>query len=129
MNYYMSKKIKRSFEETVPLVIEALALQGFGIISEINMNEKLKEKLGVDFRKYKILGACNPAYAYKAILEEDKIGVILPCNILIQEMSEELTEVAAVNPVASMSAIDNSKLMEIALEVQQKLKSVIEKLR
>ena len=129
MNYYMSKKIKRSFEEAVQLVIEGLKAEGFGVVSEINMNEKLKEKLAVDFRKYKILGACNPSYAYEALLEEDKIGVILPCNVIIQELSEGVIEVAAVNPVASMSSIDNSKLMKIALNVQQKLKSVIEKLK
>ena len=129
MNYYMSKKIKRSFEEAVQLVIEGLKAEGFGVVSEINMNEKLKEKLGIDFRKYKILGACNPSYAYEALLEEDKIGVILPCNVIIQELSEGVIEVAAVNPVASMSSIDNSKLMKIALDVQHKLKSVIERLK
>jgi len=129
MNYYMSKKIKRSFEEAVQLVIEGLKAEGFGVVSEINMNEKLKEKLGIDFRKYKILGACNPSYAYEALLEEDKIGVILPCNVIIQELSEGVIEVAAVNPVASMSSIDNSKLMKIALNVQHQLKSVIDKLK
>ena len=129
MNYYMSKKIKRSFEEAVQLVIEGLKVEGFGVVSEINMNEKLKEKLGIDFRKYKILGACNPSYAYEALLEEDKIGVILPCNVIIQELSEGVIEVAAVNPVASMSSIDNSKLMKIALNVQHQLKSVIDKLK
>ena len=111
------------------LVTEGLKAEGFGIVSEINMNEKLKEKLGVDFWKYKILGACNPSYAYEALLEEDKIGVILPCNVIIQELSEGVIEVAAVNPVASMSSIDNSKLIKTALNVQQKLKSVIDKLK
>ena len=128
MDYYISKKIAKSFDETEKQVIDELKAEGFGIITQINMDEKLKEKLGVEFRKYRILGACNPSYAYQALLEEDKIGVILPCNVIIQDIKNGLVEVAAVNPVASMSSIDNSKLIKIALDIQQKLKSVIDKL-
>jgi uncharacterized protein (DUF302 family) len=98
------------------------------VLSDIDIHEKLKEKLDVDFRKYKILGACNPAYAYKALQTEDKIGVMLPCNVIIQEKSDGTIEVAAVDPVASMSAIENPELKNIALEIQKKLKNVIDKL-
>jgi uncharacterized protein (DUF302 family) len=98
------------------------------VLTVIDIKEKFREKLGVDFRKYKILGACNPAYAYKALQKEDKIGVMLPCNVIVQETAEGKTEVAAVDPVASMSAINNPELLNIAGEIQKKLKNVIEKL-
>jgi uncharacterized protein (DUF302 family) len=128
MKYYINKKIHSSFEQTVLLVTEALKVEGFGVLTEINIHEKLKEKLGVDFRKYKILGACNPAYAYKALQEEDKIGTMLPCNVIIQELANNEVEVAAVDPVASMLAIENPNLKNIAGEIQKKLKTVIDKL-
>jgi len=105
-----------------------LKKEGFGVLSEINIQEKLKEKLNLDFRKYKILGACNPGYAYKALQLEDKIGVMLPCNVIIQETKNGTIEVAAVNPIVSMSGIENPKLMQIADEIQKKLKTVIDKL-
>lgn len=128
MNYYFSKKVNTTFDVAVDKVINGLKDEGFSVITNIDMDKKLKGNLNVDFRKYKIVGACNPAYAYKALLVEDKIGVVLPCNFIIQELKSNLIEVAAINPVASMSLIDNSKLMEIALEIQQKLKTVISKL-
>src|SRR5659263_77901 len=117
MKYYISKKISADFDQAVLLVTESLKKEGFGVLTEINLQEKLKEKLGVDFRKYKILGACNPAYAYKAFQLEDKIGVMLPCNVIIQETKDGLVEVSAVNPMTSMSGVNNPKLMDIAGEI------------
>lgn|SRR5665648_358990 len=128
MKYYFEKTTNYTFEEAVTKVTEELKKEGFGVLSEIDIHEKLKEKLGVDFRKYKILGACNPAYAYKALQKEDKIGVMLPCNVIIQEKSDGTIEVAAVDPLASMAAIENPELKNIAGEIQKKLKNVIDKL-
>ncbi len=128
MKYYFEKSLKTDFETAVEKTKEALKSEGFGVLSEIDIQEKLKEKLDVDFQRYKILGACNPAYAYKALQKEDKIGVMLPCNVIIQEKSDGTIEVAAVDPVASMSAIKNSELIIIAGEIQNKLINVIEKL-
>ncbi len=128
MEYYFSKTLNVSYDEAVKLTNEALKTEGFGVISEINMHEKLKEKLGVDFKRYKILGACNPPYAYKAFQAEDKIGTMMPCNVLVIEQGQNKTEVAAVNPVASMQAITNPSLGIVALEVTDKLKKVIDKL-
>lgn len=128
MKYYISKKIDATFEQAIDEVKEALAIQGFGVLSEINMQEKLKEKLDVDFRRYTILGACNPAYAYKALQSEDKIGTMLPCNVVVQEMGKNVIEVAAIDPIASMMAIENPKLAKLATEVKGKLEKVIESL-
>jgi uncharacterized protein (DUF302 family) len=128
MNYYFEKTLNCSFEEAAIRVTEALKKEGFGVLTEINLHEKLKEKLGVDFRNYRILGACNPAFAYKALQEEDKIGTMLPCSVIVQQISETQTEVAAVDPVASMQSVKNEKLAAIAIEVQQILKKVMENL-
>jgi len=128
MDYYFAKTLNVSFEEAVKLATEALKNEGFGVISEINMHEKLKEKLGVDFKKYKILGACNPLLAYKALQAEEKIGTMLPCNVLVIEQGQNKIEIAAVNPVASMQAITNPALGNVALEVTNKLKKVIDSL-
>ena len=128
MDYYFAKTLNVSFEEAVKLATEALKNEGFGVISEINMHEKLKEKLGVDFKKYKILGACNPLLAYKALQVEEKIGTMLPCNVLVIEQGQNKIEIAAVNPVASMQAITNPVLGNVALEVTDKLKKVIDSL-
>jgi uncharacterized protein (DUF302 family) len=128
MEYYFSKMISCSFDEAMIRVTDVLKSEGFGIISEIRMHEKLKEKLDVDFKKYTILGACNPAYAYKALQVEDKIGTMLPCNIVVQELSENHIEVAAVNPIASMMSIQNPELIGIAKEVTDKLQLVISRL-
>ncbi|MGQ1911217.1 DUF302 domain-containing protein [Marinifilum sp. RC60d5] len=125
MKYYFEKTLNCSFEEAVKRVTEELKKEGFGVLTEINIHEKLKEKLGVDFRKYRILGACNPAFAYKALQEEDKIGTMLPCNVIVQQISENQTEIAAVDPMASMQSVENEKLAGVANEVQQKLKHVI----
>ena len=128
MEYYFSKMISCSFDEAIIRVTDVLKSEGFGIISEIRMNEKLKEKLDVDFKKYTILGACSPSYAYKALQVEDKIGTMLPCYIVVQELSENHIEVAAVNPIASMMAIQNPALIEIAKDVTDKLQLVISRL-
>ena len=128
MEYYFSKVVNNSYDEVVKITVEALKSEGFGVISEINMHEKLKEKVGVDFKRYKILGACNPLYAYKALQAEDKIGAMMPCNVLVIEQGQNKIEIAAVNPIASMQAIKNPTLGEIALEVTNKLKKVIDSL-
>ncbi len=128
MKYYFEKQLETDFETAVAKSKEALKSEGFGVLSEIDIQEKLREKLGVDFRKYKILGACNPAYAYKALQKENKIGVMLPCNVIIQETADGKIEVAAVDPVASMAAIENPGLKEIAGNIREKLKTVIDNL-
>ncbi len=125
MSYYFSKKINESFEEAVEKVIAVLKSEGFGVLTEIDVKETLKKKLDVDFQKYRILGACNPPFAYQALRVENKIGTMLPCNVIVQEISEGEVEVAAVDPVASMKAIENPALLEIANQVQQKLKKVV----
>ena len=125
MKYYINKTINTGFAQAVVLVTESLKKEGFGVLTEINIQEKLKEKLDVDFRKYKILGACNPAYAYKALQQEDKVGTMLPCSVIIQELGSNEIEVAAVNPLASMMAIENPDLVEIAREIKEKLERAI----
>ncbi len=127
MSYYFSKKITLGFEEAIEKVIDALKSEGFGILTEIDVKETLKKKLNVDFRPYRILGACNPPFAYKALQAEDKVGIMLPCNVIVQE-KENGVEIAAVDPVASMQAIDNPKLGEIANEIRQRLHRVIDSL-
>jgi uncharacterized protein (DUF302 family) len=128
MSYYFSKTVKGSFEEVLEKVTASLKNEGFGILTEIDVKETLKKKLDVNFRRYKILGACNPALAYKAIQVEDKIGTMLPCNVIVQELGEGAIEVAAVDPVASMKAIENQELYGIATQVQEKLKNVVHSL-
>ncbi len=130
MSYYFTKILKsKSFEEAIDLVTEELKKEGFGILTEINVKETLKKKLDVDFRKYKILGACNPPFAYKALLAEDKIGLMLPCNVIVQENNNGETEVSAIDPISSMSAVKNESLGDVAVEVQAKLKKVIDSLK
>lgn len=128
MTYYINKTISGNFEETINTVTEELKKEGFGVLSEIDIQHKLNEKLDVDFRKYKILGACNPESAYKAIQQEDKIGVMLPCNVIVQETGENKVEVAAVNPLASMMAVNNKELKTVAKEIKTKLEKVISSL-
>ena len=111
--------------EVIVKVKEELRKEGFGILTEIDVKNTLKQKLDVDFKKYKILGACNPPFAYKALMAEDKIGTMLPCNVVVQEVSEGVVEVAAIDPVASMQAVENLKLKDISEEIQAKLKKVI----
>jgi uncharacterized protein (DUF302 family) len=126
MSYYFSKTIKASFEEAIDRATESLKKEGFGVLTEIRIHEKLKEKLGVDFNRYTILGACNPAFAYKALLAENKIGTMLPCNVIVQEIGNGEIEVAAVNPIESMKAIENPELGAVAAQVTEMLKRVIE---
>ncbi len=128
MSYYFNKTLNISFEEAIPKIIEELKKEGFGILTEIDVKEAMKKKLDKDFRKYRILGACNPPFAYKALQAEDKIGTMLPCNVIVQETSDGQVEVAAIDPVASMQAVENPVLNEIATDVQEKLKKVIDNL-
>ncbi|MDQ7787917.1 MAG: DUF302 domain-containing protein [Thermodesulfovibrionales bacterium] len=128
MAYYFSKILQMSFDEAVARVTEELKDGGFGILTDIDVQATLKKKLDADFRKYRILGACSPPYAYQALLAEDKIGTMLPCNVIVQEIAEGKVEVAAIDPIASMQAIQNPKLGSIAIEVQAKLKKVIDNL-
>ena len=126
MEYYFSTIIKdKSFEEAREAVTAALKEEGFGILTEIDMKKTLKEKIGADFKRYTILGACNPKYAYKALQDEDKIGVFLPCNVIVEESEGKKIEISIVDPIASMMAVKNDKLRPIAEEVQEKLKRVI----
>lgn len=125
MTYYHSRVLNKSFEDAILAVTEALKKEGFGVLTQINMAEKLREKLNVDFRKYVILGACNPPLAYKALQAENKIGVMLPCNVIIQEKESGQIEIAAIDPIASMAAVGNDTLLLIAEEVSKKLKNAI----
>jgi uncharacterized protein (DUF302 family) len=128
MSYYFSKVIHVSFDKAMSKVIEELRKEGFGILTEIDVKETLKRKLDVTFPNYTILGACNPPFAYRALQAEPKIGVMLPCNVIIQEVDDGKIEVTAVDPLASMQAIHNEALQAIASEIQVKLKKVIEQL-
>src|SRR4030042_4701389 len=126
MSYYFSKTLNVSFDAAIAKVTEALKKDGFGILTEIDVKETLNKKLNVDFRKYRILGACNPPHAYKALQAEDKIGLMLPCNVIVQELPGGRVEVAAIDPVASMAAVDNPQLGEVGQEVRATLKAVID---
>lgn len=128
MSYCFSKKLHVTFEKAITRVIEELKKEGFGILTEIDVTATLKKKLDVDFRNYRIFGACNPPFAYRALLAEPHIGVMLPCNVIVQELETGDIEVAAVDPLASMQTIQNRKLQSIAEEIQLKLKKVIEQL-
>ncbi|MET4724557.1 uncharacterized protein (DUF302 family) [Bradyrhizobium japonicum] len=126
MGYYFSKTLQVGFDEAVRRTTEALKQGGFGIITEIDVTRTFKDKLGVDFRNYRILGACNPQLAYEALQLEDKVGTILPCNVVVQEIAHDRTEIAAIDPVASMQAIENPDLKASAERVQTLLRNVIE---
>ena len=128
MSYYFSAVLSVPFDAAVQRVVEALKQEGFGIITEIDVKDTLKKKINVDFHRYRILGACNPTLAYEALQLEDKVGTMLPCNVIVQEIAQDRTEVAAIDPVASMQAIDNPQLKQAALKVQVKLHKVIESL-
>lgn len=128
MSYYFRKILEISFDDALSRVTEKLKKEGFGVLTEIDVKQTLKKKLDVEFRKYKILGACNPLFAYKALQAEDKIGLMLPCNVIVQEVSEGEVEVAAIDPVASMQAIDNENLRGVAEQVRAKLQKVIQSL-
>ena len=130
MSYYFNTLLKgKGFEVAIELVTSELKKEGFGVLTEIDVKETLKNKIDVDFKKYKILGACNPHFAHKALQSEDKIGVFLPCNVIVEEHENGEVEVSAVDPIASMSPVKNEALGSLAMEVQQKLIKVIENLK
>ena len=126
MSYYFSRLVDLGFDEAIEKVKEELKKEGFGVLTEIDVKATLKKKLDVDFRNYRILGACNPAFAYKALQNERMIGAMLPCNVIVQEAEGGKTEVAAIDPLASMQAVENPALGEIAEEVRSKLKAVVD---
>lgn len=125
MDYHISKTLAGDFDDVVDRATEALAAEGFGVLTQIDVKATLKKKLDVDFRNYLILGACNPGYAHQALLAEDKVGTMLPCNVVVQERDGGEIEVSAVDPIASMASIENPELGEMANEVQAKLRKVI----
>ncbi len=124
--YYYARTIADSMDQVIERTTAALKDEGFGVLTEIDVQQTLKKKLDVDFRPYRILGACNPEYAHKALTAEDKIGTMLPCNVIVQSLGEGRTEVAAVDPVASMSSVDNPGLAPIAGEIRDRLRRVID---
>lgn len=125
MSYYFNKILMINFEQAISVVTEELKKEGFGILTEIDVKATLKSKLDVDFQQYRILGACNPSYAYQALQAEPHIGTMLPCNVIVQELEDGRVEVAAVDPLASMQAIENEALQSIAEVIRLKLKKVI----
>jgi len=128
MEYYLTKKVEGDFDEIIENIIELLATHGFGIITRIDVDQTLKNKLDVDFRRYKILGACNPRFAHEALLKEDKIGVMLPCNIIIQEHDDGSIEVSTINPANSFGMLNNPGLNNFADHVKNILTDVLNKL-
>ena len=125
MSYYFNKKIVGSFDDIIEKTVATLKEEGFGVLTDIDVKATLKKKLNVEFRNYRILGACNPPFAFKALQAEDKIGTMLPCNVIVQEASDGKIEIAAIDPFASMQAVDNPELGEIANQIREKLKNVI----
>ncbi len=128
MSYYFARTLEISFNAAVDKVVAQLKTEGFGVLTTINIRDTLKSKLGVEFPRYVILGACNPALAFEALQVENKAGTMLPCNVVVRDAGDGRTEVAAVDPVSSMLAIDNPKLLKVATSVQAKLAKVIEAL-
>ncbi len=128
MRYYFSTRVNGKFQDVIDKVTGALKEEGFGVLTEIDVKATLKKKLDVDFRPYTILGACNPPFAYKALQTEPKIGTMLPCNVVVEEVEPNVCEVTAVDPIASMTAIQNPQLEEIASQIRDKLKRIIESL-
>ena len=128
MSYYFAKTLDLPFAEAIQRVTEGLAAKGFGVLTTIDVRATMKKKLDVDFRPYTILGACNPQFAYQALQNEDKIGTMLPCNVVVQEIGGGKVEVAAVDPVASMAAVGNPNLVSVAGHVRDLLKQVVAEL-
>lgn len=128
MSYYFAKSLQTGFDDAVHRTLDALKREGFGVITEIDVKDTFSKKIGVEFRNYRILGACNPALAHEALKLEDKVGTMLPCNVVVQDVGNGRTEVAAIDPVASMQAIENPRLKQAAERVQEKLKRVIDTL-
>jgi uncharacterized protein (DUF302 family) len=128
MTYYFAKTLETGFDDAVKRTLDALKREGFGIITEIDVKDTFKKKIGIEFRNYRILGACNPKLAHEALQIEDKVGTMLPCNIVVQEVGPGKTEVAAIDPVASMQAISNPRLTQAAERVQEMLRKVVDAL-
>ena len=126
--YYFGKTVELSFDDAIVRVTEELKKEGFGVLTEIDMQATLKKKLDVDFRPYKILGACNPPFAYKALQAEQNIGLLLPCNVIVQDAGNGKTEIAAIDPLVSMSRVENPALEPVAMEIKAKLQRVIQNL-
>jgi uncharacterized protein (DUF302 family) len=125
MSYYISKKVDYSFDQAIKEATDRLKDEGFGVLTEIDVKDTLKKKLDVDFKKYRILGACNPEFAHQALQHEDKIGTMLPCNVIVEEHEDGSVEVSAVDPMASMQAVENAELAAVAGEVKSRLEKVI----
>ncbi len=125
MNFYFTTTVKDTFDNVIVRVTEELKKEGFGIITEINMKETFKKKLDIDFKNYRILGACNPKFAHHALSIEEKIGIMLPCNVIVNEIAENEIEVSAINPKSSMEVVGNEKLTDVASQVSEKLQRVI----
>ena len=128
MAYYFSKILEADFDDAVRRTVESLKEEGFGVLTDIDVKDTLKKRIGADFRRYRILGACNPRLAHEALQAEDKIGTMLPCNVVVQETADGKVEVAAIDPVASMMAIDNPRLGKTAGSVREKLQHVVDRL-
>jgi uncharacterized protein (DUF302 family) len=128
MGYYMSRNVAGEFQQVLDTVTEKLKEEGFGVLTDIDVQATLKKKLDVDFRRYRILGACNPPFAHQALLAEDKIGVLLPCNVIVQERAPGEVEVAAMDPAAAMESIANDRLRQVAAEVRRKLQAALDRL-
>lgn len=126
MSYYVSKTVDYTFEQAIEKATDELKKEGFGILTEIDVKDTLKKKLDVDFKKYRILGACNPEFAHQALQHEDKIGTMLPCNVIVEEHEDGSVEISAVNPMASMQAVENAELAAVAGEVKSRLEKVIQ---
>jgi len=128
VSYYFSKTLRVPFDQAIKVVTDALAKHGFGVLTQIDVQGTLKKKLDVDFRPYTILGACNPKMAHQALLAEDKIGTMLPCNVILQQLPDGSVEVSAVDPIASMQAVNNPKLGETAAKVREMLRQVVDEM-
>ncbi len=128
MSYYNTRIVNLTFDEAIARATEELKKEGFGVLTEIDVKSTLKKKIDVDFRNYRILGACNPPFAYKALQAEDKIGVMLPCNVVVQKNKDGKTEVSIINPLVSMQAVQNTNLEAVAVQVSEKLKNVLNNL-
>jgi uncharacterized protein (DUF302 family) len=126
MNYCMTRELAMPFDAAVTATIDALKREGFGVLTDIDVQATLCQKLGVEFRKYRILGACNPPLAHRALQTEERIGLMLPCNVIVQERGPDRVEVAAIDPIASMLAVDNPALRDVGLEVRAKLERVVQ---
>lgn len=126
MSYYIARTMSESFDKTIERVVDALKQEGFGVLTEIDVSNTMKQKLDVNFRKYRILGACNPTLAHRALTVEDKIGVMLPCNVIVQDLGSGQVEVAAIDPTAAMAQVGNAALSQIAEEVRDKLERVVQ---